>query len=302
MKALWYAKWAVKAVTPPILLLAAKWLAIRLGLRKPDEQGQTSRLSRGLSLPEAPPEWEYVPEGWRRETRGWAVEEVARAYREKWPSYLAAIEAPQPLGVHHETAEVLRGDPGAHNMLVSFAYVLALAAGGRGRISVLDWGGGLGHYRALGRSVLPDLELDYHVKELPAVCAEGRAVSPEVAFHEDESCLEHRYDLAIVSSSVQYAEDWRRLLARLAGAAERYLYIARVPIALTSDSFVVLQRAHAYGYQTEYLGWVLNRGELLQAAGASGLELTREFLLDARLSAAGAPEDPVDHRSFLFNR
>jgi hypothetical protein len=42
----------------------------------------------------------------------------------------------------------------------------------------------------------------------------------------------------------------------------------------------------------------LNRDELLAAAPP----LAREFLLDARFSAAGAPEDPVDHRSFLFNR
>jgi hypothetical protein len=43
---------------------------------------------------------------------------------------------------------------------------------------------------------------------------------------------------------------------------------------------------------------VLNRGELLAAAPP----LAREFLLDARFSAAGAPEAPVDHRSFLFTR
>ena len=66
---------------------------------------------------------------------------------------MAAIAAPNPLGVHHETARVTTGDVGAHNMLVSFAYVVALAARGRERLSVLDWGGGLGHYEALARSV-----------------------------------------------------------------------------------------------------------------------------------------------------
>ena len=85
----------------------------------------------------------------------------------------------------------------------------------------------------------------------------------------------------------------------LAGAAGRYLYVARVPVALTAPSFVVIQRPYVHGYDTEYLGWVLNRDELVEAAG---LPLAREFLLDARFSAAGAPEDPVEHRSFLFNR
>ena len=47
MKALWYARWLVKAMTLPILLLGAKWVANALGLRKRENQGQTS----GLSLP-----------------------------------------------------------------------------------------------------------------------------------------------------------------------------------------------------------------------------------------------------------
>jgi putative methyltransferase (TIGR04325 family) len=246
--------------------------------------------------PAAPPEWEYVPEGWERPTKGWDVEAVARAYERKWPDWVAAIAPPSPLGVHHETAEVTTGDAGAQSMLVAFAYVVALAARGAERLSVLDWGGGLGHYEALARATVPGLELDWHVKETAAVAARGR---PGVTFHADDACLDGRYDLVVASSSLQYEPDWRTLLGRLAAAAESWLYVARVPVAFHAPSFVVLQRAYAYGYETEYLGWVLNRDELVEAAG---LPLAREFLLDARFSAAGAPEDPVDHRSFLFNR
>ena len=249
--------------------------------------------------PEPLPEWEYVPDGWEHEAKGWSVDSVARGYREKWADYLAAIAAPNALGVHHETATVTTGDVGAHNMLVSFAYVVALAGQGRDRLSVLDWGGGLGHYHALARSAVPGLELEYHVKETPAVSAAGREVSPEVTFHEDEACLDRRYDLVVASSSLQYAPDWRALLGRLAGATDRSLYVARVPVALHAESFVVIQRPYVHGYDTEYLGWVLNRDDLLAAAG---LPLARELLLDARFSALGAPEDPVEHRSFLFNR
>jgi len=264
-----------------------------------ERQGQTP--VGGQTLME-PPEWEYVPEGWARPAKGWDVEAVARAYREKWPDYLAAIEAPNPLGVHHETAQVTTGDVSAHNMLVAFAYVVALAGREHTRLSVLDWGGGLGHYWALARSVVPDLELEYHVKETPAVCAQGRQVAPDVVFHEDESCLERSYDLVVASSSLQYAEDWRSLFDRLAAATGSYLYVARVPVALHAPSFVVLQRAYAYGYETEYLGWVLNRHEFLAYAAGAGVSHTREFLLDALFSAVTAPETPVEHRSFLFNR
>jgi putative methyltransferase (TIGR04325 family) len=263
------------------------------------------RLRRTPPEPEAAPqplpEWEYVADGWEHPARGWAVDSVARGYREKWADYVAAIAPPNPLGVHHETARVTSGDVAAHNMLVSFAYVVALAVGEE-RGSVLDWGGGLGHYHELARSAVPGLELEYHVKETPATCAAGREVSPDVAFHEDDSCLDRTYDLVVASSSLQYAPDWQALLGGLAGATERYLYVARVPVCMQAESFVVIQRPYVHGYETEYLGWVLNRGELLERAAATGLVLTREFLLDARFSAVGAPEDPVDHRSFLFNR
>ena len=70
--------------------------------------------------------------------------------------------------------------------------------------------------------------------------------------------------------------------------------------ALEAASFVVLQRATAYGYATEYLGWVVSRDEFLTEAAAAGLALDRELLLDAWLSASGAPEDPIGHRGFVF--
>jgi len=260
------------------------------------------RPSEPQPVPEPLPEWEFVQDGWQHEARGWAVDSVARGYREKWPDYVAAIAPPNPLGVHHETARVTTGDVGAHNMLASFAYVVALAGRTRERLSVLDWGGGLGHYHALARSAVPGLELDYHVKETPATCAQGHEASPEVTFHEDESCLDRRYDLVVASSSIQYAEDWRSLVAALAASTGAYLYLARVPVALRAESYVVIQRPYVHGYETEYLGWVLNRAALLDHVAANGLGLTREFLLDARFSAVGAPEDPVEHRSFLFNR
>ena len=49
---------------------------------------------------------------------------------------------------------MLTGDAGAHNMLVTFAYVLALAADGRDRLSVLDWGGGSAYRCSLVRCSL----------------------------------------------------------------------------------------------------------------------------------------------------
>jgi putative methyltransferase (TIGR04325 family) len=285
----------VKDLTPPVL-----W---RL-LKRAKDVAVAAEPEAITPIAQAEPlEWEYVPEGWSRPTKGWDVDAVVASYRAKWPSYVEALRAPKPLGVYHEVGAgetVEAHDREAHNMLVSFAYVLAMAVRGKTRTSMLDWGGGVGHYFALSRAVIPDVELEYHCRELPKVAAAGRELLPEATFHTDDSCLERRYDLVLASSSLQYARDWGSTLRGLAGATGGYLYVTRVPLALHASSFVVLQRAYRYGYDTEYLGWVLNRLELLREAQAAGLELLREFLLFGMIDADGAPERPVEHRGFLF--
>ena len=295
-------KWWLKAVTPPIVVIAIKGALRRVGVLGPAPRPEEEPEDRAPATVE-PPEFEYVPEGWSRRVAGWDGGRVAEAYVAKWPEWVAALEGPVPLGVYHEARagqRLEREDMAAHNMLVSFAYVLARAARGRERVSVLDWGGGLGHYAVVGGAVLPEVELDWHCREVPSVARAGEETNPRVTFHTDDACLERTYDLVLASSSLQYERDWARLLGRLGAAAGGFLLVTRVPISLDVPSFVVLQRAEAYGYATEYVGWVLSRAELLAEAKAAGLALERELLLDAWLSAAGAPEDPIGHRGFLF--
>lgn len=300
----WKLKWIVKAVTPPIFLLAVKVFSIKLGLRRPDEQ--TEHVS-SAAAPEAEPEWEYLPEGWARaasdpRVKGWDVEDVAAAYREKWPRFLRAIEGARPLGVNHEVAageDVTCEDAAAHNLLVTFAYVATLAAHGKQRLTILDWGGGLGHYGAIARAVLP-VDIDYHCREVAQIVAVAREFGAAGRFVSDDSWADRNYDLVMASSSLQYAEDWRARLAELAAVCTGYLYVTRLPYAHSAPSFHVLQSAYRYGYGTAYIGWVVNREELLDYAAELELGLEREFVIDAWLSAAGAPENPVGHRGFLF--
>jgi putative methyltransferase (TIGR04325 family) len=253
--------------------------------------------------PESLPEWEYAPEGWARPAGGWDVEAVVRTYRRRWPSFLAATAGPGPLGVNHEVpagTPVPRDDVDAQHIVLAYGYALALAAGGKATVSVLDWGGGPGHYAVLAEALLPGVELDYHSRDLSGLVALGRELLPRHSFHDDDACLARRYDLVLVSGSLQYSEDWRGTLAALAGATAGLLYVTRLPVALASPPFVVLQRVQPYGYETEYLGWVLNRDELVEHARAVGLELVRELILPVWLSAAGAPEAPTGQRGFLF--
>lgn len=288
-----------KALTPPIVRRGIKQLLILLRLRRPIEPPPQAVEA----AVDEPSEWEYMSEGWRRTTPGWDVESVAELYEAKWPAFLRAVSGSGPLAVNHEAPleEIERPDDlDAHNLVMSFAYVLALAAHGRDSVSLLDWGGGPGHYYAIAKAVAPEIPIEYHSRDLPTLCALGRRLLPDVHFHEDDTCLERRYDLVMASSSLHYDESWQERLRALAGASARFLYVTRVPLTIDHPSFVVLQRSQRHGYGTEYLGWVLNLGELLGVAAAAGFELRREFLLGAQFSAAGAPDDPVGHRGFLF--
>lgn len=247
------------------------------------------------------PEWEVVPEGWERAAtdesiHGWNVPEVVDAYVRNWNDLTSNFESPRPLGVTDP------GDPEnffRHNVLVSFAYVLALSARLKTSMSILDWGGGLGQYGFLSRVLLPDTEIRYHCRDLSLLTQRGKALFPNAEFHNSNSCLQQRYDLVLASGSLQYTQAWKGILGLLAAAAAGYLYVTRVPVVSSSPSFVVLQRAERYGYETSFLGWVFNRSELLRHTRSLGMDLVREFLVSPPLAIRNTPE-PVDQRGFLF--
>jgi putative methyltransferase (TIGR04325 family) len=280
----------LKLVLPPVVPLLASWL----------------RQRRHGGAPVVSPEWEYCPGGWeeahsRTGARGWDQRTVAAALERSWPDFVASFAAARPFGRSNEAVSSGPSDLGFHNVALTFGYVLGAAARGRARLSILDWGGGVGAYLALARALQPDVEIDYVCKELPAICEVGRRLMPAGRFEPDAAaCLGRRYDLVLASSSLQYERDWKELLARLRAACVGYLFVTRTPFAEGAPSFVVLQRAQRYGYGTEYLGWCLNRTEFLAESRRLGLHLIREFLVDERIEVPGAPET-ANYRGFLFD-
>lgn len=277
------AKHIVKQLLPPIAVNAAR----RLIRTREREQ----------------PEWEYVPEGWSKQEsriKGWNEQSIVETQRLRWPTFLRTIEGTGPLGIAHEAPTPTLGGWEAHNTLMSYAYVLTLAARKQDGLTILDWGGGAGHYYVITKALLPDLNLEYHCYDTPLLCQLGRELLPEGNFHDKmEEVFEKQYDLVLASSSLQYFENWSDILRGLAGVAGRFLYVTRVPIVNRVPSFVVVQRPYAYGYKTEYLGWALNRQEFLDCTDHSGMELLREFLIQERPFVQGAPEQ-WESRGFLF--
>jgi putative methyltransferase (TIGR04325 family) len=244
----------------------------------------------------------YAPAGWdtplptHGPVTGWNAGSVITAETAKWHAFCALADGTGPLGFSHEHTDLTatRHVP-FHNIHVTYGYVLALAARGKSKVSVLDYGGGLGHYYRLGRALLPQVELEFCCKEMPAMAEAGKALNPEVRWCSDDSCLAEQFDLVMINGSLQYMRDWQHFLRKAAGAAREYLFLTRVPVVETAPSFVAVQEA----YGTRMLHGQFNKAELLRVVEETGLQLVRELVVGDRPVIANAPEQ-CELRGWLF--
>jgi putative methyltransferase (TIGR04325 family) len=227
---------------------------------------------------------------------GWNATNVADTERGKWEEFCRNVQGAGPLGFAHEHPDlsVTRFVP-FHNVHITYAYVLALTAHRRDAISVLDWGGAIGHYYQIGRAVMPDIKIDFHCKEVARMVAVGRLLNPEVHWYADESCLERTYDLVMMNGSLQCSPDWEEVLTRVAKVAKGYFFLTRLPVVEESPSFAARQRV----YGTEMIHMQLNQAEVLQAAERAGLKLFREVVVGDRPYVHGAPEQ-CELRGWIF--
>jgi putative methyltransferase (TIGR04325 family) len=257
-----------------------------------------SRLSR------KPPEWEHVPKERFSDSSsmdGWNVESVLAEQLRKWDELLALTSGTGPLGIDPHASPLTNSDYRAHNNLMTFGYVLALAALRQSPLSILDWGSGPGQYYLFARALLPEVPIDYHAFDVPLLSEGGRQKVPQATFHDDEdSAFSRTYGLVMASGSLQYVLDWRTTLKKLATAAAAHLYVV-VPTVRHNETFVIVQRPHRYGYDTELTQWVFNRDELIGEVERSGLELRRVFLNEEMGPIKGTPERRAT-AGFLFER
>lgn len=253
---------------------------------------------------ETAPEWEAVAESDWIVSNGWLHQSIVDTQVEKWAGFAGSIVAPKALGMAHEATPGTPVNVSAHNIIMTFAYVLgrAITTASHRPITVLDWGGGIGHYAMLAKELYPETPIDYTISELPPLAEAGRKLVPGATFTSDGVAeLSRGFDLIYASSSLQYVQDIYAMLARMAASGSRWIMICRMPFVDQVDDFVVVQRPGRYGYDTEYTGWFLNRGKFVGFMQQHGYQLDREFLNDERPVVTGAAEQ-CSYRGFLFRR
>jgi len=248
------------------------------------------------------PCFEYAPAGWKTvlphaENIGWDSTRAAETERAKWQAFCANLEGTRPVAFSHGHTDLSAMCVSFHNVNLTYAYVLALAAHRKDSVSVLDWGGSLGHYYLMGKAMLPGVGIDFHCKEVSRTAEIGRRVNPDVRWYSDESCLAKTYDLVMLNGVLQYIQDWPDAIRHIASAVKGYLFLGLLPLVDGAPGFVALQ--HHYG--TEMLHEQFNRQMLLQVVERTGLHLVREFVTGYRPSIMNAPEQ-CELRSWLFKK
>ena len=270
MRILDFIQKTLKLFIPPIVIKAAQW---------------AKSLYRQPLL-------EYAPDGWQTQLdkdrhQGWNVDSVIDTEKAKWDRFCRNLKGPGPLGFSHEHSDLtVIHDTNFHNVHISYAYVLALTAHQKERISVLDWGGSLGHYYLVGKAVLPGVSLDYHVKEVPLMAKAGRQLNPDVNWYDDECCLEREYDLVMLNGSILYSKDWAEKLQKISLSAKKYLFLFRLPVVQNSPTFISIERLH----HSQMLHQQVNQAQLLAVAKKTGMSLVREFVVGTPPYIKNAPE------------
>jgi len=229
--------------------------------------------------------FQYAPRGWSTPLTGGAHSD----------DFWLAFARREHAGSEELIARILAGEPlletraDEHTQYILFGYVLALAARHKTKVSVLDYGGNLGDYYRLGRALVPDVELDYHCKELPKVADAGRRLTPEVTWHTDDAVLAGSYDLVMFSSCIQCLPNWQDILVRAAQSARSYLLLADVPTVRGVPAYIVTHREH----ERTNLQIMMNRSEIVATVERAGLRLVREFAMGPHPPIANAPEQPM---------
>lgn len=118
----------------------------------------------------------------------------------------------------------------------------------REKLSVLDFGGGIGFgFRDAVTGLSSCAGLTYHIFDNPAVCALGRTLftDPAPEFLEDLAALAPTYDIIHLGSVIQYVEDMDGFLRLLAGFKATFILVSDAMVG-TERSFVT--RASYFGH------------------------------------------------------
>lgn len=132
----------------------------------------------------------------------------------------------------------------------------------RGKIRILDFGGGLGITYATLLKTLDFKEgvFEYHIVENERICSEGRKIfktDKRIYFHNKLPKISS-VDIVHIGSALQYIKDWKELLRDLSAYKPRYFLFDDLH-AGDITTFATLQNY----YESKIPCWFFNLNELI---------------------------------------
>jgi putative methyltransferase (TIGR04325 family) len=124
------------------------------------------------------------------------------------------------------------------------------------KVSVLDLGGGYGHYFGIAVSAFPTRHWNWTICEIPVVVGAALSMHPPPTLRwVDQSVVEGHYDIGLASGSLQYLEEPFGALDWLATRC-KYLIINRTPLWPVDYNTISCQ---IVGGASAYPAWFLSR-------------------------------------------
>lgn len=143
----------------------------------------------------------------------------------------------------------------------------------RGRVTVLDFGGGLGVSYIDRLSFLPqDADIRFHVVDTKATCDAARdlfAGDARIAFHASLPDGIGDVDIVHLGTSLEYVEDYRKVIADLAALAPLYVFV--VDTFMCRCPTFATQQVNMIGKGIPY--WIFDYNEVIRLFAGLGYNL-----------------------------
>lgn len=171
---------------------------------------------------------------------------------------------------------------------------------GSGPLKILDFGGAAGaDFGHLLCAMGADVDVQYTVVDLPAVCEAGRAIwanDKRISFASELPLPEARFDLIYSWGAIQYLNDVPALLKSFVEYSPRAILIVGSPFA--ERSFVRMQTNQSVGYPQ----WVISLPETEKIMLDAGYSLKCRLATGENYDVDNYPEEyrVPDYAALLF--
>ena len=170
------------------------------------------------------------------------------------------------------------------------AVVAGALSGGRQRLSVVDFGGGIGSaFVQLISSLPPGVELDYVVVDSEEMAVKGRELfgaDPRIRFVTSPAEAPRQADIMYLNGVLPYIDDYEHLLGQLAVRQPRFILLARLAAGnvptFASRQLNVPGRVFAY--------WFHNLDELIAILERGGYTLASHSYSEQQYDLSNFPE------------